>query len=263
MSYALDFSLALGAGKAGLTDLRAQLVDSTGVSVGSAVSTGFVEIGSQGFYLWHYAAIPDAHRGAVKFYSAAASSTILALAAINPQEAENLDISISGVAAAVWAYGNRILTAFGFTVTTADPLTATVPGTYSSGTAGAALGRIGSGQITTTSIVSQAGDVTVLKGDDYYAADGHAIEWTDSSAGWPDLTSATVLFSLHGPYAGSFTAACSVVTPSGSGKKVRLQLSAAQTSLLVATAHDYEVVATLSDTHVVTLVRGKFYVTGE
>lgn len=94
MAYALDITLALGGGYPSLTDLRAQLVDTTGSNVGGAVSTGFVNLGT-GNYLWHYAAFPDAHRGAVLFYSNAASSTILAVAAINPEEAERIDAAVS------------------------------------------------------------------------------------------------------------------------------------------------------------------------
>lgn len=95
MSYTLNFSLSLGPGKTGLTDLRAQLVDSSGANSGSAITTGFVEIGSQGFYLWNYASFADNFRGGVKFYSAAASSTILGFAAINPEEAEYTDAKVS------------------------------------------------------------------------------------------------------------------------------------------------------------------------
>ena len=94
MTYTLDFALSLGSGKAGLADLRAQLVDTGGASVGAAVSTGFVEIGA-GNYLWHYAAIPDSHRGGVKFYSNATPATVLAFGALNPEEAENVDAKIS------------------------------------------------------------------------------------------------------------------------------------------------------------------------
>jgi hypothetical protein len=89
MAYTLDFAIALSASKAGLSDLRAQLVDTAGADVGSAISTGFAEIGS-GNYLWHCTTIPDAHRGGVKFYSLAASTVILAFAAINPEEAERV-----------------------------------------------------------------------------------------------------------------------------------------------------------------------------
>jgi hypothetical protein len=111
MSYTLDFAIALGAGGTGLT-LTAQLVDTGGANVGSAVSTGFTEIGA-GNYLWHYAAFPDGHRGGVIFKSGA---TVKAFAAINPQEAENTDIKTSAVSAstatvdAIWAYATRTLT---------------------------------------------------------------------------------------------------------------------------------------------------------
>ena len=94
MTYTLDFSLALGTGKAGLTDLRAQLVDTMGAAVGSAIATGFVEIGS-GCYLWHATALPDGHRGGVKFYSNATPATVLAFGAINPEEAERVDAAVT------------------------------------------------------------------------------------------------------------------------------------------------------------------------
>lgn len=92
MAYTLDFNLALGAGNAGLT-LAAQLLDTTGANVGSAVTTGFFEVGG-GNYLWHYAAFPDGHRGGVKF-STSPGGVLKAFAAINPQDAENLDIKVS------------------------------------------------------------------------------------------------------------------------------------------------------------------------
>lgn len=98
MAYSLCTSLALGTSHTGLTDLRAQLVDSSGTNVGSAVSTGFVEIGVSGNYLWTYAAFPDGHRGGVKFYSNAAPTVFLAFVAINPEEVENTDVKTSSVA---------------------------------------------------------------------------------------------------------------------------------------------------------------------
>lgn len=94
MSYTLNFSLALGASKTGLADLRAQLVDSAGANSGSAISTGFIEIGT-GNYLWSYGSFADGFRGGVKFYSNATPATILVFSAINPEEAENIDAKIS------------------------------------------------------------------------------------------------------------------------------------------------------------------------
>lgn len=112
MAYTLDF--AFFGRTAGVTDWRAQLIDTTGANVGSAVSTGFVDVGN-GFYQWHYAAIPDAHRGGVKFYRLA-DSIVLAVASINPEEAEYTDSKTSAVAAAVWAVVTRTIT--GGTITT-------------------------------------------------------------------------------------------------------------------------------------------------
>lgn len=97
MAYTLD--TVVPAGTAGLTDLRAQLYDTAGSNVGAAITTGFVDLGT-GFYHWHYASFPDAHRGGVKFYSAAASSVILSAVAINPEEGENLDTKLSLLATA-------------------------------------------------------------------------------------------------------------------------------------------------------------------
>jgi hypothetical protein len=68
---------------AGLNDLRAQLFDTDGVNSGSAISAGFVEIGS-GNYIWTYSGFADDFRGGVKFYRNSAPSTILASTSINP-----------------------------------------------------------------------------------------------------------------------------------------------------------------------------------
>ncbi len=95
MTYTLDFSLSLGGSKTGLT-MAAMVVDTSGGDVGSEVTSGFTEIG-EGFYLWNYASVPDAHRGGVKFYEDGVAGTILAFAAINPEEAENLDADLSGI----------------------------------------------------------------------------------------------------------------------------------------------------------------------
>lgn len=126
MAYELTFSLSLGISNAGLTDLRAQLFDDAGTDVGSAVSSGFVDHG-QGFYTWNYTSVPDDHRGGVRFYSNAASSTMLSVGAINPEEAEYTDTKVSGLAttlssisssiaaipAAVWAVTTSGLTTAG------------------------------------------------------------------------------------------------------------------------------------------------------
>lgn len=135
-----------------------------------------------------------------------------------------------------------------------DPLLNEVPGTYASGTAGDALGRIGSGQITTVSPVAQDGDVETIQGDDYDNAHGRALDWTDDSAAWPELTDATIEVIIGG----IVELAGSVVTATGDGKKVRVELTDVQTAAIRPGVHAFQVVATLSDADIVTLVEGNW-----
>lgn len=83
MAYTLSFDLNLGT--LGLT-LEAQLVDTTGATVGGVVTTGFVEIGS-GFYLFTHTAIPDGHRGGMKIQDTG-GGTLRGFRSINPEESE-------------------------------------------------------------------------------------------------------------------------------------------------------------------------------
>lgn len=133
MSYTMDFSLNLGPAYAGKTDLRAQLVDTTGAA-GTPITTGFVEIGTgRGLYLWHYTLFPDDHRGGVRFYSNAASSVILAFIAVNPEDGE-YGIKPSTLVANFWAYlPNRTLTtpaASGSVALDGTDLNITISATY-------------------------------------------------------------------------------------------------------------------------------------
>lgn len=135
--------------------------------------------------------------------------------------------------------------------TASDPLLNAVPGTYLSGTAGAALGKIGSGQITTVSPVAQSGDVECVIGDDYSALDGRSWDWTDVDAAWPDLAGATINF-----YSNGFDTAGTVVTPSGAGKAVRVQPTATDTNTLIEGEYAFVVVATLTGGRTITLAAG-------
>lgn len=104
--YTLDFAVPLGRGNTDrVADLRAQLYDSDGADIGDVIDTGFVEIGT-GNYHWHYEEIPDSFRGGVKFYMdggtvGADSPDVLAICAINPEEAENLDLKLSDLLTSV------------------------------------------------------------------------------------------------------------------------------------------------------------------
>lgn len=94
MSYELSYSLSLGPSRTGLTDLRAQFVDTASANSGSAITTGFSEVGS-GYYQWYYTSHADNFRGGVKFYSNAAPSTLLGFLTLNPQEVEYSDVKTS------------------------------------------------------------------------------------------------------------------------------------------------------------------------
>ena len=118
-----------------------------------------------------------------------------------------------------------------------------MPGSYAQGTGGWALGRIGTGTINVTLPVAADGAVTVFQGDDYSASDGRALDWTDTDGVWPsDLTGATISVKI----AGIASLAGSVVTPTGANKKVRLQLTAVQTTVLRASTRPMQVIATLA-----------------
>jgi hypothetical protein len=100
-------------------------------------------------------------------------------------------------------------------------------------------------------------DVTVVRGDDYFAADGRALEWV--SSGWPDLTTAAVLFSAR--TAGhEYHEFGSVVAPTAPAT-VRVEPDAAETAALLPNqAYEYHVRATLASGHVATLARGLMHV---
>jgi hypothetical protein len=85
MPYTHTVAVVLGGGNTGLT-LEAQLVDTAGVDVGSAITTGFVEIGG-GNYEWTNAAMPTGFRGVVKF-NISPGGTLMAIVAINPETVE-------------------------------------------------------------------------------------------------------------------------------------------------------------------------------
>jgi hypothetical protein len=78
----------------------------------------------------------------------------------------------------------------------ADPLLNAVPGAYLSGTAGFALGRIGTADITVQSPVAVDGTtLELVRGDDYLAAQGRQLTFTSTT--WPNLTGATIRLTIR------------------------------------------------------------------
>lgn len=139
-----------------------------------------------------------------------------------------------------------------------DPWSVELPGAYASGTAGKLLGSMGSASVTFVNPLSLNGTtVQVVRGDDYAAADGKALEWTQGTASWPTLTGASVLFSMRTTQNTVFTKAGSVVTATGSSKKVRVELTAAETAAFPIETLPFDVQVTLSSGGIQTLVNGK------
>jgi hypothetical protein len=118
----------------------------------------------------------------------------------------------------------------------ADPLDNAVPGDYAAGTGGYALGRLGRGELSVTSPVLANGDVETYQGATYNNTYGTALEWTDDDNAWPTLTDAVILVLVNG---NSFSG--SVVTPTGDGKTVRLELTATHSAAIDEGGHDFQV----------------------
>jgi len=136
-----------------------------------------------------------------------------------------------------------------------DFLSVQVPGSYASGTAGYILGSINPAQVTVTSPVATDGtSITIVRGDDYLNADGRALTFTGAT--WPTLTAGTVALIVDTSgtptsYNGTITAATSCY----------VELTTTQTTALSARrTYDYDLQATLSNGHIVTLVQGTLLV---
>lgn len=132
------------------------------------------------------------------------------------------------------------------------PLASSVPGSFASGTAGNALGRIGPADITVVSPVSESGDITIVAGDSYVTAKGTALSWTSSD--FPDLTGATLSFLVDTLEA---TPVCS--NPGEAEQTITVELTAEQTATLSAVRRPYpfDIEATYTGGIVVTVVRGE------
>jgi len=104
--------------------------------------------------------------------------------------------------------------------------------------------------------VSVCGDIALVQGADYYAADGLALLWTDAT--WPDLVGATVTLKFKSSRSNevSVSFGCVVVD----ALHVKLELSAAQTATIPYSRSgipdSYELWAVLASEHNVRLKQG-------
>lgn len=140
---------------------------------------------------------------------------------------------------------------------TVDPLDAAVPGGYASGSAGAALGKLGPANVVLTSPVATDQTVRIVQGDDYYAADGRSIDFSSTTC--PDLTDATPTLAVDDGGDG-LEVEGTVVNPGAATQSVRFELSAAQTAALRQGRYSYDVSAALAGGHVATIVSGSMII---
>ena len=120
------------------------------------------------------------------------------------------------------------------------------------------------GVVTVTTPVASDNSVTVYQSDHYDDDESRSLEWSTTSADtWPTLTSASIAFvARHTTQTHkTLSVAGSVVTGTGTNKEVRVELTPTDTNGKPAGSYDYQVIATLSNSHVVTLVAGSLTLT--
>ena len=187
----MGFSLSLGGSKAGLT-MASQLTDTAGADSGSELTAGFVEIGN-GNYYWNYASFADGFRGGVYFYEDGSTGTILAFAAINPEEAEYTDQKTS----AAVTLGNDSITA---AIVATGAIDADAIATDAIGAAEIATDAIGSAELAASAVTEIVTGVLTSAMTEAYAADAAA----------PTL--AQILFQIWSMLAEKSVAATTVTT---------------------------------------------------
>lgn len=241
MAYRVTIPIILGTGRVGLT-LTAKLYDTSDVQVGGDISTGFTEIGL-GNYAWDYSSIPANFRGWVKFYSGA---TLEAFTTIVPEAVElvdNLDASVS----------SRLAAATYVAPTNADPLQSAVPGAYAAGSAGYTLGQLAGASVigSLAPTITDAGDLEIVKGQDYLKVHANQIVFTNSDDTWPDLGNANVVFHAFDQ---EFDME---VLSDENPRRVGLDLAGDDTQDLVLTRYSFYVTARLADGSRNVIVKGR------
>ena len=122
---------------------------------------------------------------------------------------------------------------------------------------------ISAGDMTMVSPVSASGDVTIYESDSYDADETRSLDWSTTDAGtWPTLTAATIdLRAVSASTGKTITATGSVVTATGATKQAPVELAPSDTAGKPSCDYDYQVIATLSNAHVVTLASGTLTLT--
>jgi hypothetical protein len=136
-------------------------------------------------------------------------------------------------------------------------LGAQVPDGWAAGSAGAALGKIGSGAIYTVAPVGQDGSACITQGASYSASQGRALVWQDADNLWPDLTGASITVNVEVGGTTTYTRSGGVLVATGGGKSVQWAPTAADTAALPLGEFVFDVSACYAATgDVVPLVHG-------
>lgn len=123
-------------------------------------------------------------------------------------------------------------------------------------TRAAKLDTIGGANVIVTAPVATSGNITIVRGDDYMAADGRALAWTDSAGSWPNLTGATIKLSISA-YGGVVDITATCLNPGTAHQQVTADMTAAQSRRLSGSPLRFDVQATLqTSSRVITLVQG-------
>ena len=278
MAYTLALPIPIGV--TGLT-LLASFVNTSGTLHATLRNLACTEIGVTGVYRFSSAAVDDSYRGQIVFHTTSVSvdemtgATVYSAASVNPEELEFTDAktstitapSAAAVADAVWdeaLSGHATAGTAGAALTAAgaagDPWSISLPGAYAAGTAGyqfaninAVVSQFVSGSVTVSSPVNATGTaIDIYRGDDFRLSEGRQFGF--SSIPYV-LTGGTVLLKI-----GTALSVSGTVT---SATACYFELSAAQTSLLSDDAYAFEVQATLSNGHEVTVASGTARISGQ
>lgn len=258
--------------KRGATGAVTAITPATQTSTGAHADGGFVSLGNG----WARLDLPDAAVAAGAAYvlvggGATAWVLVSSEVLLVDHDPTTVAVSTGGITAASIATGAIDADALaadavaeiaaGISVPSASTIAAAVWDRLTSalttvGSIGAyVVSKLGGTTITVTAPVAAGGDVTIYIGDDYNNTDGRALDW--SSAGWPDLTSATpiTLTAYRATTASADWSITGTAPTAGVGTQtVRFQPTNANTDDLRAGAFTFQIEATLSSGRIVTLV---------
>lgn len=119
---------------------------------------------------------------------------------------------------------------------------------YPSGSLGAIIASLQGRPIVVQSPIAASGKLAIIRGDSYMIDDNRALEW--SSAGWPDLTGASVTFVYRDQKTGSvFVKAGNVFIATGENKTVQFEIEDVESASFPIGKGFYHVQAVLADGH--------------